>query len=214
MDHCHLQTNYFINRRMKLHEITLTSPISDHGISLDSFDEESKTKIGNISDFEINLYQAKTNSNALLIAAEKDNKKISMITIQDNVNIHQQNFIMLRRTWTTPEHRGKGIVPQLILLIKKHLKKKILSDQKQTPNGKNVWDSLRKRYNVTALDVNTGDRIPANTVPDEEIYKKKSDDPENKFLLVLEGEKGPLQTFCDENIEPISYKILTPLPRK
>lgn len=192
---------------MKLDEITLVPDISEHGVN--QFNHESKQIVGKLSDFDVCMYHT-NDPNAVLLTAETGDKISARILLQQNIRIHNEDYIMSRRTWTEPEFRGKGLSMRLLVFARTYFNTKIISDLKHTEDGKRLWDSLKKRYKVTGLNVDTGERI--ENISDEQTYKKDSNDPENRFFLVLETTNNPLQQCLDINGAPsMSSDILTPI---
>lgn len=178
---------------MKLIEITrIKMPLKSSGINSNA-DFSEKKKIGEIFENGVFKSISLSNSNIYLFTLERDDIIICSIVAQDNIKIYNENYLMLRRAWTEPEFRGKGFAINLIRFIRNWSKKKLLSDQEHTDDGIKIWNSLIKRFSVTALDVNTGNRISAENLSSDEIYKEDLVDPNNKYFLVLEGEMSPVQ---------------------
>jgi hypothetical protein len=79
-------------------------------------------------------------------------------------------------------HRGEGIAKKLYAyLIEKYT---LFSGASQTPESKGFWNSLRKSYNVRAMDVETKEVVP---VEDSVVYTQEGDEPNNIYLFIPRG---------------------------
>jgi ribosomal protein S18 acetylase RimI-like enzyme len=80
------------------------------------------------------------------------------------------------------QYRGKGIAKRMYdFIIQNNV---LYSDDNQTPEAMGLWRSLGKRYNVKAVNVETGEETSI-----DQAYTEEGESPNNVHLVISAGGK-------------------------
>lgn len=165
---------------MEINEILNISMQSNSGVNLSAFDVDSAKQITTAEN--IPLYFT-TAENTELYFLKKDDELLSFILCIPT-KINNTEYLVVHRTWTDPNNKGKGYGTVLYATLITKLQKKLLSDDKQTPTIRNIWKQAEK-----VLDTTTNSIINRDEISDDEIYidGSKKSNKSRRYRLVMEN---------------------------
>lgn len=171
---------------LKLSEV-VNKPVST--ASVDMYKKEAEkyllepafdTIVGHMNGYDIRYF--KTNS-IIYLGATKDNQLISYLLI--NPRLYKYPAIDL--TWTSEDHRGKGIMKYLVKYWVAHYGP-VLSDYEQSDSAQGMWQSLIKNPNGLKIKVyNTStDEISDLNDPDHPWSQDPWNDNDRNIHMMAE----------------------------
>ena len=162
---------------MKLDEIVMVNNQSEQPYNFDNITQQSGKQIGtaeNIPVWKFSTSDPKQVAYALVL----DGSIVSII-IGTPLQL-DKSYLMVQQTWTDPTHRGKGYAPALYVALVEKFNLALISDKKQTPGGKQVWNKIRQILKVRVFDNTTRQFVDGLT--DAEIYS------DERYRLIAEHE--------------------------
>lgn len=168
---------------MKLGEILITATPSDSKRwDPTKYDLSSRVKLGP-SEMGLDIY---TISHGVMVmyALFKQDTYIASVCGHP-----WDNYFVIVDTYVVPEFRRMGYITTLYIDLIKRYNIKLMSDIEQTPNGKLIWDALKRRCNISSYNMNTTEILPVDSTPGD-IYSYYPDDG-YRYRLIAEAYPPP-----------------------
>ena len=119
---------------------------------------------------------AKKDDHTKLIAHDENDQPVGYLAIEPF-----KDGIKIGVVAVGAEYRGQGIAKRLYDYVIQN--NDVYSGESQTPESKGLWDSFKNKYNVKAVNVETGEEVPI----DDNVYTQEGDDPNNIYLFIPRG---------------------------
>lgn len=106
---------------------------------------------------------------------------VTSYVVVNERRIFDRDVAEIVRTWTRSDLQNKGYVSAILKFIRDFSKMSIMSDDEQTPQSREFWKNLSRKFNVQMIDIETGD---ISDVDETILYSKSR--PE-KYRLFIES---------------------------
>lgn len=117
-------------------------------------------------------------------------------------------YFVILDVFTPLQYRRMGYATALYTSLVKKYGLKLMSDKKQTSDGKNLWSTIGRVLDVSVLDASTGNKVPRSGVSDQQVYITEPD----RYLLIAEHTKSLIETIGNATISDgivDDYKVFT-----
>ena len=111
---------------------------------------------------------------------DDDGNVISFVVVNE-LHIFDRDIVEVVRTWTRDDLQSKGYVSTLLKFIRDFTKMSIISDNEQTPEARDFWKNVARKFHVQMIDMETGN---LNDVDEDRMYSKT--EPE-KYRFCVES---------------------------
>jgi hypothetical protein len=165
---------------MKLYEITKISHQPSVGFVLTDFDTDGAVQLTTAENLPLYQITGGHKDPSLCAFALKVDDTFVSVIIGVWGKVDGPAFI-IRRTWTDPRYRNKGLVTSLYKALHAKMHYKLVSDIEQSPETISVWLKLSAVLPVKVLDLNNKEIKNLEDVSAEDLYK-----PSLELRLIIE----------------------------
>lgn len=151
---------------MKINEIIKV--VSQPTPSLSDFDIENAKQLTTAENIPLYGLMHLKDSNVHAYALKVGNAFVSIII--GKWGVLDGPALYIRRTYTLPKYRNKGLITALYIALHRRLKYKMVSDFEQSPETIAVWKKLTKILPVKVVNTKTHNVEEYSDVPEEEIF--------------------------------------------
>ena len=173
-----------LNRILKLagvkqiNEIDIMPPQPESGIDHDYVDGYGDF-VFHVDGFPV--YVKRVGDQDLYTAIDGENV-VSQIVF-NVVNMPQYGEVYIAfRGFTNQEYRGKGLTLKVMIDVRKHTGKTIISDIEITSDGLKTWDKLKKVFRVDIINIKNGEVLPLEGNED----KLFTQDTNQRYTYIIE----------------------------
>jgi hypothetical protein len=184
---------------MNLREITMIPQASDSFFQVTKDTVSNKMFMGKSDHREIYSTFIIHENEPHFIFFNEDEKGVSSYLIVREDNVFGRDAAIIARSWTRPDVRNKGYLSAIVKFIRDFLKMQVVSDNLQTPSSKMFWDSLKKKFEVKTLDVNS------SAIIDADAYSLPS------YRLIIESRSSIMREGLKPNTKKNNNKWVDPV---
>lgn len=162
---------------MKLTEIVMVNDQHKQPFDQSSILQNTGKQIGTAENIPVWKFST-TDSKQVVYALVVNDTLLSLI-VGTPLQLDKP-YLIIQQTWTHPSHRGKGYAPALYVALVEKFNLVLISDSKQTPGGRKVWNKIRQMLKVRVFDNETKQFVDG--LSDNEIYSNA------RYRLIAEHE--------------------------
>lgn len=141
-----------------LREIRLTQVQPESGIDHDYIDGYGEF-VFRVMEYPVYV---KTASNQDLYTAIDGDETVAQIVFNNVVMPQYGDVYIAFRGFTNAQYRGNGIILKMMVDVRKHTDKTIISDEEITQDGMRTWEHLKQVFPVNLINIDTGDILPVS----------------------------------------------------
>lgn len=160
---------------MKLAEIIARPQQATHGLDLTKFDKAVQFKKAKVETFPLLCHQE--GDDHFFTFEVDDMKAVFMKAVK--ISDMPGNVLMVKRTYTVPKYRGKGLMTALYHTLHNQ-RFTVISDRELSPESIIIWKKLKQHGKVGVIDRNTGKVRP---VIDQDFMPKGEEAEADHFIL-------------------------------
>lgn len=182
---------------MKLDEIHLVGSHDFKRYSYEDFDADNSTKIGfSEGGTVIRRSVARKDARVVMFSLHDTDGELLSSVVGYPHTIDQTEYFVVLDVFTASNYRRKGYAIALYTSLVKKYGLKLMSDKKQTSDGKDLWSAIGQVLDVSVLDASTGEKLSRSEVPNQQVYITEPD----RYLLIAEHTESLIETVGDVTI--------------
>jgi len=180
---------------MQIKEITIAH---EGGLELSRVPRDDEVDFG--FNHEINGYPMKKNRFGVnsFVYYLLDNDKVIAGTLCTPTKIHSTTYFQTNGVQVAPRYRGQELGIRMYHSISHNEHVNLMSGHRQTLDGKKLWSTLSKAFNLAVMDTSTGEIVSRDA---KDAYQNYYSDEDDTLVLVT------TTTFTENKLLIPSLKI-------